>query len=310
MKLLQRAFLQVWTDQIEQQELWHDWGKLALEEKERLIKELLLGSHEELAELQRYADQSRYHLLRRNQSLDLRTLAEHGVDVFKYLVALLALCDVKSSHFAEALIDKTRIVRDKWEWETAELSGVEVLACDLDGCVADWGAGFSEWCSENGVQAEVGKLDRRDLEPMKDAFHEGGGFAGLNTVYGAAAVLNDWKRQKDGRRVIFITARPYKRFRRIYADTIGWLERTGIEYQHVLFEREKADAIRSLAPARVVAFIEDRGKHALEVAATGTPVLKLPYDGADEQIEHEFITNVQNWHDIHEELKALDRGDR
>jgi hypothetical protein len=50
-------------------------------------------------------------------------------------------------------------------------------------------------------------------------------------------------------------------------------------------------------------FVEDRGKHALEVALTGVPVYKLPSHVGYEKVEHANITHGQVWAEIIHRMK-------
>lgn len=297
----------IWTEQAEQQALFHDMATMAQPEREALAKELLLGLHEEVGELQRLLDQSRYHILKRGTAPAEVQVAESGVDVMKYLVSLMLLFRVKPEQFMEEFRRKTSVVAQKWQWQLANMKGMELLLCDLDDCVAAWRAAFRAWAMRQGIDIRHGHMNDPSLEPLKEAFYANGGFRTLEQLPGAVAVLNAWRSKAtidDSRRLVMVTARPYKRHRRVYADTLEWCREVGLQFDHILFESDKAEAVRQVQPARVVAFIEDRGRHALEVAATGVQVMKLPYEGG-ERVEHPLIQHMDGWAEIAKSLGVV-----
>jgi hypothetical protein len=291
---------ELWQVQRLQQELWHDFAGLSAAERDALAKDLLLHVHEEVGALQRVIDRSRYHLIKRSNDAPRASIAERGVDVFKLLIALMILSDISPEQFVEEFLRKTEVVKRKWEWERDQLAGVEVLLCDIDGCVAKWHEAFIGFALDHDVVVQPGRLNAPELEWLKDKFHEHGGFRRLGVFDGAVDTLNAWREheQDHPRRLILVTARPFRRHRRIYTDTLWWCEAVGLKQDHILFEHDKAEAVRSVQPAKVIAHIEDRGKHALEVAATGVRVLKLPFEAAEEQIAHPNIIQVAGWPEI------------
>jgi len=292
----------VWSIQIAQQRNWHDWERLTVDERDLLTRDLILGMQEEVAELQRRL-LDRYHLPKTDRTTNVLTVAEEGADVFKYVVALLALHGVDAETFGEAFVRKTRVVNQRWAWQSMALGpGLRVLLCDLDGVVADWEKGFRGFAELRGRPIPMGKLNDPELEPLKDEFDGGGGFVGLEPMPGAIEALAEVRR--SGVQVIIVTSRPYERHRRVYADTIEWCRRHRLTIDQVFFERDKARVIHTLRPATIIGFVEDRTKHALEVALAGVRVFKLPSEG-DEHVEHPRVVLVDGWGDI---LGALRKG--
>lgn len=284
----------IWKDQYVLQQMWHDWNNLAQHERDALVKDLLLHLHEETGELQRLMDQARYHLLKQRAPANVTNIAEAGADVLKLLVALMLLGGVNSTDFEDAWWRVSNRVVSKWRWEQDLMTQAEVLLCDIDGVLAQYSEHFRQYAAQRGLL--VGNhINTPDLEPIKDEFHAGGGFSSLPTYPGAIQVVNAWRHAKENRRLVLVTARPYKRYRGIYSDTVNWCHQVGLKYDHILFEHDKAEAVRQVQPARIIAHIEDRGKHALEVAHTGVLVLKLPYAGPEEQINHPNIRHVADW---------------
>lgn len=293
---------ELFKEQLQLQQLWHDWSTLSESERNSLARELLLNLHEGTTELHQMVDQSRYHVLKQQSQLDPYMLADAGVKVARLLVALLLLRGVTPMEFMRAWEAVDKRVKGKWKWQQDELSVTEVLMCDLDGVVAMYAEGFNAWCRDRHGLALKGHINAPDLEPIKDEFHSTGGFVGLEPVPGAVEVLNRWRQKSANRRLVMVTARPYKRYKQVYSDTIVWLRHYNVGYDHILFERDKSEAVRQCQPANIIGHIEDRGKHALEVASTGVRVYKLPYATPEEQISHPLITLVKGWGEISNHL--------
>lgn len=303
----------LWSDQYDLQQIWHDWNGLAEPERASLIKELLLHLHVKVGELSEVMDHSKYHLLKQRQAAPdeaSSAAADSGVAVMKLLVALMLLRGVTPEGFSQTWEAVTERVKAKWNWERDQLSGVTALSCDIDGVIAKYTPGFRAWCARLGHAILGEHINTPDMEPIKDQFHSSGGFSLLDADERAIEILNRWRAKSDDRRLVMVTARPYKQFKRIYSDTLDWLRRVGLNYDHVLFERDKAEAIRLLQPARIIGHIEDRGKHALEVASTGTRVFKLPFDAPEELASHPLITLVSDWDALEPHLELPDAHDR
>lgn len=293
----------MWIRQARQQCNWYDVNALPSEERAHILDKLVLDLHRQVGDLQRRIDLDRYHILRRSTATpNPEDVAEAGVDIFKLLVSILQLHGVHASMFNAAFNSKSDVVDDKWKREQSGLSaGEEALMVDLDGCVADWVTGFLAFCSEHGHIINLSDVNAPTTEPLKDEFHRTGGFLHLQPIDGAKQCLCELRQL--GIKTVIVTARPYHQFKRIYADTMAWCEQHGIVFDNIIFKRDKAEAAAQLAPAKVIGFVEDRAKHALEVALTGITVYKLPSYGG-ESVMHPNIVDVHDWAQIKQLILA------
>jgi len=290
--------------QVSQQRLWHDWSSLTDDERAALMKDLLLGLHEEASELQRSADRSRYHLLKLPPLPTREKFAEDVVDTLKYLLAIAALLGLDCHDLARAFAAKTLHVAERWGQEKMELKQTtRVLMVDIDGVLADWLGGFLAYLNGAlGEPIDPRLVNHQSMDQRKDAFHASGGFKKLDVLPGAVETLT-WIRSL-GYKIALVTARPHRRFPNIYRDTVDWLEQAGIKYDILLFEREKDVVLSRLAPATILAHVEDRARHASEMAAAGVRVLKMPTP-EDPHVEHPLITHVKDWDEVRTELRRL-----
>jgi hypothetical protein len=119
--------------------------------------------------------------------------------------------------------------------------------------------------------AQVGKIiGHEKAYELKHIFRETGiESQGLEPIDKAAWYLE--KAKEDGAYILLMTARPYKKYKRIMADTIGWLKRYGFRYDAILFDENKEERIiKEYAFARYV--VEDTLDNALRIAAKGIAV--------------------------------------
>jgi predicted urease superfamily metal-dependent hydrolase len=136
------------------------------------------------------------------------------------------------------------------------------------------------------------------LESLKEDFYRGGGFIDIPAIEGAAEAIK--KIRAAGYTFIIITARPKWQYKRVHGDTIEWLKKHGIEYDDIIFNKDKAEAIyERILPARPLFFIEDRAKHCLELANIGVKVLYLTRSYNENDIHpHPLIHRISAWDEV------------
>lgn len=293
----QDRFEEMWEIQRKQQEeLGLDPRSMTQLDKLRVAKDLALGLHEESAALTSIATHYKAHVLKIPKT-ERGNVAAKAADVLKYLISVCQIHGVRSADLAEEFRRKTDVVADRARGYKMELErGAKLIVTDLDGCVADL-SGWQKQLDEAGGNAPMGEGKLKLLESLKEDFYRGGGFRELPAIPGAREAL---KKMRDaGYGIAIITARPQWQYKRLYADTIEWLKKNGIEYDLILFNKDKAEAIyEHVHPAQPLFFIEDRAKHCLELANIGVRVLHLA-GGTSGGIEpHPLIQPVKDWAEI------------
>lgn len=294
----------LWEAQANQQFNWYNLQAIGPEEKSRYLKDQLINLYEEVTELSKVANIDRYHILLREPVVKHNVL-DQGVDIFKLLVAIMQLNGISCEEFVETFMSKTRIVDTKWKGQQLKLTrDLKLVVTDLDGCVCDI-SGFTDVLDEhrNSPDAQQGSQfgTQQALEFVKQKFYIGGGFRSVPPIEGSIEALA--KIREMGYKLVIITARPFWQYARLYADTTAWLEQHGVKYDHIIFNKDKAEAVWSkLHPARPTWFIEDRLKHAIELTDIGIRVLLL---NKARSYEHPMIKWVDNWGQI---LEACEGG--
>lgn len=259
------------------------------------------------------------------ESVDKHSIIEHSGDVLKYLISLLLLHNIDPIDFITSYVEKYDVTLGKVSDREKLLSErTKIVAFDIDGVIMDYSTKFFSFMKEEDAIPQNVVLKQTDYhfykflqkeynvtfadeERLFVKFVENGGFRALKSYKDASNVLN--KLHKYGYMIVLITARPYKRFKRIYSDTVYSLAENDIYWDKLLFQNNKADAIQSLSPAEIKFFVDDRDKHALEVSSIGVPVFILDkkYNRTIQEIEG--IKRITSLKDVLKQLTKTDEGD-
>jgi hypothetical protein len=266
--------------------------------KDSVAMKLLLGLNEEVAKLARCSSHYKLHILK-SPAIDKRNVSDAVVDIMKYVISIAQLYGLSDEDIYDSFYRKTEVVRDKAKGERLELErNTKVLLIDIDNVLADltdWDKGLKRAKGEDVVG--MGDKIVEMIESMKKTFYQDGGFLTLKTVEGASVGLK--KLREYGWKIVLVSARPYWQYQRIHADTVQWLRDNDMEYDLLLFNKDKAEAIyESIFPAMPSYMIEDREKHAIEVSELGVKVLLLSYPYNESAKENRLVRRVNSWDEI------------
>lgn len=260
------------------------------DQRAELVNELLMGLYEEATELSR-SIRIKPHI-EQERPTQGNTL-DGIVDVLKMAYSIAHATRISEQELYDAFVAKTAIVATRRHQFLNRANDTTVFVTDLDGCVADLSAFVAE--VQGGIYGEV--AGSVEIERRKAAWYEAGGFNHVAAIEGASNALHAIR--AAGHRIAIITARPVWVHRRVAWDTQSWLKANNIPYDILAFGKDKYDElVRHVFPARVVGFVEDRDKHAMELAAQQVPVLLMaaPWNRAMPESEH--VKRVGGWNDV------------
>jgi phosphoglycolate phosphatase-like HAD superfamily hydrolase len=248
-------------------------------------KEFVLHVEGELHEL---LGETSWKMHRQSPDPVIRTnVLEEWIDCLKFLLGLANVWDFSAEEIEEEFERKTQVVEYRYGMEQrlrAIPPGSErVVAVDIDGVLSDYPAVFCEWVCQTVpefsferrgdvpfLSALRGELGARRYLELKDRYRESGAKREQRVRAGAKALLDGLR--AEGLNVVLLSARPYWRFSRIYADTLEWLDANGLRHEAVLFDREKHRRIVERFPG-LLAMLEDDPVIAAEVVSAGVPVV-------------------------------------
>jgi hypothetical protein len=216
--------------------------------------------------------------------------------------AVAHLHGVRWEELDEVFHAKTELLYQRIEQYRLDLAHQRVFVTDLDGCVVD----IQPFVDSFEGGKAYGASSTLDRERAVFDWYEAGGFLRLPAMPGAREVLTEAKAQ--GMLIACVSARPVWQHRRLAYDTQRWLHDNGIPHDILVFDKDKNDAlVKHVLPAKVVGFVEDRDKHALELANRGVDVL-LVDTPRNRHIAGPTIHRVSTWQDIRNWLVSRNWG--
>ena len=278
--------------QIKHNERWQDKERFVVDRSYRnqVMKDFILGLTKQTSSLLETFGWSN-HLL--NKLEDVHNAKIQLIDLSKYVFAFFTMLGGTPEEFADLFVKKSDELDERWNQNDLKLNADNrVVIFDIDGVIADYSTGY-----ESFLRNEIGLVERpaakrtsysffeyfgitrQQEEKYNEEFIQSGGFGRLPIYPGVTETIAYLK--SLGIKVVLVTARPNWIYRRIAMDTQTWLRENGVEYDLLLWNKDKADAIiNNIFPANVLWMIEDRDKHAIEVTHIGVDVLLVnkPYN--------------------------------
>jgi len=189
---------------------------------------------------------------------------EECVDVMKYLFGIIQLNGFNVDDLYEKFIDKSKVVEAKFNQEEVmkkiKSSDKKIAFIDIDGVLADWPGGFLKWLGdEHGMKFSTLSdfklsVDKKQQYKLKSEYRTCGIKSKLDVLSGVETFM---KKTCEKYNVVLLTARPYKKYFRIYSDTIKWLADNDICYDAIVFDEEKEKYIINNFDTDKVAFCID-----------------------------------------------------
>ena len=247
---------------------------------------------------------------KQDKVVNRKNLVEELIDVFKYLLSIAITWDVTPEEFVEEYWRKSTVVEQRYKQEkNLELvDDKNVVAIDIDGVLAQYPEGFMDFIREQTGMKFINFVQKGDLyddlapffdgdykavKDLKHAYRSSGAKANLPMVEGASLALHDLRQM--GYSIVLLSARPYKEYPRIFADTIEWLNKNDIPYDAILWDENKEDRIVKEFP-HMKFLVEDNLSNAKKVAKRGYPVFLFDYPS--NQGESTNISRVSGWDKI------------
>ena len=252
-------------------------------------------------------------------------LLEEWIDIFKYWLCLGRLFGFSPQDLREEYYRKSDVVMQRFfqEKQLQYIPG-KVAGVDIDGVLADYPAAFINFVNrELGTDFNpVGQKNYHLPESLglpldlcmelKHKYRETGQKRFIPVKPGAKELLEALK--QAGYTIVLLTARPYKQYKRIFADTQEWLNNNGLLYDSIIWDEDKnTRLVREFGQERISFFIEDVAKNANQIAALGVPCYLINAAYNEDAILQPGVIRVNNLAEVAENLKErglLDGTDR
>lgn len=245
-----------------------DFLKLLPNSKDELIKwnkEYILAIIKETTELLDEIDWKTHHSKFDDDVLE--NFIEEAVDVSKYLIGLLIVNGFSITDFYSKFKDKSEVVELKFKQnklvnEIKNNKDKKIAIIDIDGVLVKFPENFINFvnnklnCSFKNLD-EIKRHNEIDYYKLKKDFRSLG-FEGRSgeIIKETKELIDDLKNNKIF--IILLTARPYKKYFRLFSDTLKWLRENNVYFDAIIWEEEKAEFIvNSLKNNEVVFCVDD-----------------------------------------------------
>jgi len=220
-------------------------------------KEYVLALSKEVYEVLDEIDW-KMHTSKKSEDVNDNVL-EECVDVLKYLFGIIQLNGFNVEDLHQKFIDKSKVVEAKFNQEEVmkkiKASDKKIAFIDIDGVLADWPGGFLKWAGYKSLAQFKSEVDKKEQYRIKSEYRTCGIKGKLDVLDGAVAFMQETCKNYN---VVLLTARPYKKYFRIYSDTLSWLKENDICYDAIVFDEEKEKyIINNFDPEKVAFCLDD-----------------------------------------------------
>jgi uncharacterized HAD superfamily protein len=217
---------------------------------------------------------------------------EEWIDIFKYWLCMGRLWGFTPEEFIEEYFRKSEVVSQRFYQERQlKYPDGKVIGVDIDGVLADYPKSFvqfinkelgTDYPTENLKDYNIAEslgLPMEQVMMLKHRYRETGEKRYIPVIDGAKEMLQTFR--DAGFVVVLLTARPYKQYKRMFADTQEWLHRNELMYHSIIWDEEKnTRLLREFGRDKVAFFVEDVAKNANSIAELGPTcfLINRPYN--------------------------------
>lgn len=284
-----------------------DFKNISEPDKVKWTKEYILHILSECDELLRETNWK----IHRQEAVDniiKSNLQEEIIDLVKYIFSIAILWDMDAKALFEEFERKSQVVAQRYaqEYSLKKITSEQIVGVDIDGILADYPFSFMQFVNKK-MKTNFKREQIRDYDlknnlgltteqyiQIKDEYRQSGQKRFIPLVLGSVDLLKLLKSQ--GYTIILLTSRPYKKYKRIFADTQEWLKKHKLIYDAILYDEDKdVRLIKEFGGQKVKFFIEDVLSNANKISDLGVKVFLVdkPYNQGAE------AANVIRVKDLH-----------
>jgi len=277
--------------------------KLTLKEKEEKTKEFILYLQSEAIE---FLNETNFKSHRRSDKIVRRDrLLEEFIDLQKYLICLAQIWDITPEENFKEFERKSLVVSQRFHQEKMLklIDSDKIVGVDFDDVICAWFEGFVAFVSKkmrrnfevNNIEELIDKLGEKKYKELKHEFRITGKKLTLKPIENASLVLK--KLKALGYDIIILSARPYRQYPRLFADSIQWLKKHDMKYDAIFFDDHKEEKIIADFP-HMKFFVEDNIRNANLIASKGYKVFLLNKCYNVTEYTHKNVIRIDNLKNI------------
>ena len=238
-------FLQWWQDL--------NWPKDQNRSAEDIAKDFVLCANGELAELLNCFPWKR-HTKYKNFDTIRPAILEEIIDIFKYLLSFIIKMHFTPEEIIEEFMRKTEVVEQKFKQERLLSMQRKIAVIDIDGIIADYPKSFVNFIHEKtgycydvsqlndlNIYEQIGKvIGMKKILQLKHEYRINGYKRDIPLVPGIKRFMREIHKQYS---ILLMTARPFKEYKRMYADTLYFLRKNNIPFDIIVWDEKKGEKI-------------------------------------------------------------------
>lgn len=230
--------------------------ELPLSDKDKIqwTKEYLLCIVDECMEVLEQLDWK--HHKPEPKQINIDNLGIELIDIQKFLWGLCKIWDITEDKFNEYYDLKTIEVESLFAQNNilpALSENNDICIIDIDGVLNYYPTCFYEWINKKS-HTDYKTLNITQLEAFKHEYRESGVKKYLKVNEDSKNALKLLKNK--GFIIVLLTNRPYAKYKRIYSDTIYWLNTNHIPYDFIFWNEDKK-VLTALQKCKNINFIID-----------------------------------------------------
>lgn len=288
--------------------IFYDKEVMSDKEKEEMIKTLSLSLHNEVSQVVSSTNYKFYD--KKEYDIDTGKILYKSVDTFRYLLALLNLCNIDEETFLKAFQHRDSYLHKKVNYKPTKNP---VVVIDIDDVLLDFRFTFNEWIrnkynifiDDNSDQyyssIAVKEIGLSPESVFEDFIKEDG----LLTIpaFQNASLMTE-ALQKSGYEIQLLTSRPERNLKCKY-QTLQSLLDNNIVFDKLNFSSEKYIWLAKqdfYLDGRFKFAIDDSPKHVSEYANHNVPVIMPIYEYNKSILDHPkkdeyiFETSLEDMH--------------
>src|SRR6267142_480988 len=293
------------------------------------IRSLSLGMVEETLEFLRTFEWKTHRRIK-GRLLNVAHSHEELIDMFKYWLSLVDVSDFPIDEIEQLYYAKSRVVQYRYQEEWLKEIDRPSVIVDIDDVLADYISGMCAWAREWAptilkltpaqTMQFITRLDTirhrhqylssttvgvpsESWRRVKHDFRTRGGKRTI-PVFTDARPFLDWCRQNQWI-IILITSRPIDRYPNLFTDTIMWLDKADLPFDHLWWSDRKSERLEEthiVMRSQIMFAVDDDPTFVHQFASKGIKTYWLVRGGGREELE-ETESNVHLVHSLDELMK-------
>lgn len=252
------------------------------------------------------------------QAIIRSNMLEEWIDIFKFWLCTGLVWGFTPEDFIQEFERKSAVVEQRFKQERQLdllAPDTKIAGVDIDGVLADYPRSYIEFInSELGTNYDTSGVADYDIGKalglpvelameLKDKYRQTGQKRYIPVCEGAKQFL-EWLKQQ-GYTIVLLTSRPYKKYKRIFADTQEWLAKNGLVYDVIIWDETKHERLlKEFGVDRVEFFVDDVAKYCNDIAEIGVRTFLVNRAYNQGSATHPYVDRVDKLSEVITKLEG------